>query len=181
MMRNALLGRRLDQDRLPAPPTGPRIARLVLTAWLLALGGIWAAQQAHAGLHELVDLPPLLHLFRDASLAVPFAAVALLAAGPLAGPLARATGLGEGSLAGRLAYAAIAAVLFAVLSVPGNALHGLMVGATEDEGGLADVLLDAAIVLGGSLAVLVPAALAHLAPWYGEPDGAAAQLMGAPS
>lgn len=175
-MRNALLGRRLDQLRLPAPPAGSRIARFVLTAWLVALAGIWAAQQAHAGLHEHLELPPLLHLLRDAALAVPFAAVALAVAGPIARPLARSAGIDEGGVGTRIAYAATAALAFAVLSVPGNGLHGLLFGAEADEGGLADAVLDAAIVLAGALAVLLPAALARLAPWYGAPEAATPQL-----
>ena len=54
----------------------------------------------------------------------------------------------------------IAAVTFAVLSIPGNQLHGLLFGAEEEPiGWLADALKDGSIVLVASLVALVPVAL----------------------
>ena len=58
---------------------------VVLTSWWLAFAAIAVLQQAHVGLHEHNELPPLLHLVRDASLAVPSAAVAVIAASLLLG------------------------------------------------------------------------------------------------
>ena len=62
------------------------VAAMLLAAWLLALVGIWASLAAHAGAHEHIELPPVLHLLRDGSLAVPLAAAALALCGCKVGP-----------------------------------------------------------------------------------------------
>jgi hypothetical protein len=55
----------------------------------------------------------------------------------------------------------VAAAIFAVLSVPGNELHGTLFGAEDEEelSWLADLALDAGIALIGALLALVPLAL----------------------
>jgi hypothetical protein len=170
-MANASLRRTLGRALLLTPPTADRVVRFVAAAWLLALAGIWASQQVHAGLHEHLELSPLLHLVRDSALAVPLAGLAIVLAGLVNGELIRSLGLRPDSLAAALAWAAVAALVFAALSVPGNELHGLLFGAEEEEGSLvADLLLDAGVVLASSLLFLAPAAAIRLAPWPPAPS-----------
>lgn len=158
--------RHLGRAMLLAPPSWTRVARFVLMAWLLALGGIVVAQQAHAGLHERVELSLVAHLLRDASLAVPFAAASLAIGGLGLAAWARRFHNDPASLAGLVVWVVITAFVFAALSIPGNQLHGVLFGAEEEAGEwLADVLLDSGGVLVGALLVLLPAALIRLAPW----------------
>ena len=134
--------------------------QLVLASWWLALVAIWVLQQAHIGLHEHNELPPLLHLLRDGALAVPSAAVALVVATATLGarverpvPGAR-NGVTD---ADRLRWALIAALLFAVLSIPGNQLHALLFHPEEEEiSWLADVSFDAVVAFIGALIALLP-------------------------
>ncbi len=164
--------RQLGRALLLAPPTASRIARFVLTAWLLALAGIWAVQLIHADLREHVELAPVLHVLRDASLAVPFAAIALAIGGLVAGELGPWARRDPGAVAGRVTFAVVAALAFAALSIPGNQLHALLFGAEAEEvGWLADALLDGGIVLLASLAVVLPATFLRLSPWPPD-DGA---------
>ncbi len=176
--------RQLGRALLLAPPTASRIARFVLTAWLLALGGIWAAQQLHAGLHEHLELAPAVHVIRDASLAVPLAALALAAGGLVTAELAGWARLGPGTAAGRAMFAVVAALAFAALSIPGVQMHALLFGAEAEEiGWLADALLDGGVVLLASLAVLLPATILRLAPWppdNREPTTVRASLVALP-
>jgi hypothetical protein len=147
--------------------------RIVRDAWWLALVAIGVLQQAHAGLHEHRELTPLVHLLRDAALAVPAAAIAIvLASGLVAGRwLGRAAR--PPSVADRILWVLVAAAVFAVLSVPGNELHGALFGA-EDEAELsefADLALDAGIALIGASLALVPLAVVAGVPIQ-DPAGA---------
>jgi hypothetical protein len=173
-MANVPFRNRIGRALLLLPAGWARIARFVATAWLLALGGIWAALQIHADVHEHVELPPLVHLLRDASLAVPMGAIALALGGLLASEGLRAARRDPAGVAGGLVWAVLAALVFAVLSVPGNQLHAFLFGAEEEAGGwLEDAVKDGFVVLLASLAVLVPAAMVRLAPWPpddGVPD-----------
>lgn len=172
-MANAPIRRHLGRELLLAPPTAPRIARFVLCAWLLALGGIWASQQVHAGLHEHMDLPPIFHLVRDASLAVPLAAVAIALGGLITLEVTGILGVRPGAPAGRVIAAIAIAILFAALSIPGNEMHGLLFGAEVEElSGLADLAFDAGVVLVAGLVVLLPATLLGLTPWPPDDDEA---------
>ena len=125
-------------------------------SWWLALVAIAVLQQAHDGLHEHLELPPLLHLGRDAALAVPAAALAILAG--------TFTSIGiDGArrrdrVAATATWIAVTAVVFAVLSIPGNQLHGTLFGAEEEEelSPLADVVIDAGIAFIGALLALIP-------------------------
>ena len=128
----------------------------VATSWWLALVAIAALQQAHDGLHEHLELPPLLHLGRDAALAVPAAAVAILA-GTFASIGIDGTRRRD-RVAATVTWIAVTAVAFAVLSIPGNQLHGTLFGAEEEEelSPLADVVIDAGIALVGALFALIP-------------------------
>jgi hypothetical protein len=170
-MENSRLGRGMGRQLLVEPLTAGRIARFALTAWLLALVGIGASIAAHAGGHEYVELPPALHLLRDGSLAVPLAAVALAAGAWLAGRLPGSRV--PDSLSGRLAWAGLTALVFALLSMPGNQAHAFLFGGEEAAGTslLVDLVLDAMVVLQASLVLLAPLALTPLAPWPpAEPD-----------
>jgi hypothetical protein len=133
---------------------------LVVTSWWLALVAIWVLQQAHVGLSEHNELPPLMHLLRDGALAVPSAAVSVIVATlALAPSLAvEVPGARHGlSDWDRLRWVVLTALLFAVLSIPGNQLHSLLFHAEEEEiGWLADVSLDAVIALIGALIALFP-------------------------
>ena len=61
-------------------------------------------------------------------------------------------------VAATVTWIAVTAVAFAVLSIPGNQLHGTLFGAEEEEelSPLADVVLDAGIALIGALFALIP-------------------------
>jgi hypothetical protein len=98
---------------------------------------------------------------------VPLAAIAVMGAALLV--RARASGArpaDNSSIAPHLAWAVLASVLFAVLSIPGIQLHGLLFGAEEEAGGwLRDALKDGGITLAVSLVALVPAVLVAGLPW----------------
>ncbi len=145
--------------------------RIVRDAWWLALVAIGVLQQAHSGLDEHLELSPLVHLMRDSALAVPAAALAIVIASMLVarGSVARTVPRPPG-VADRLLWVLVATAIFAVLSVPGNQLHGTLFGA-EDEAELswlADVALDAGIAAIGALLALVPLAAVSGLP-IGEP------------
>lgn len=137
---------------------------LAFTSWWVALVAIWGVQQVHAGLHEHLELPPVLHLIRDASLAVPLAALAAVAATAILGPRAlprtaetRRPGLGN---AHRLAWALLAAGIFALLSIPGSQIHGFLFGAEEEAiGWFLDAVLDASIAFSGAQAAFLAVAI----------------------
>ena len=155
-----------DHGRRRRPTWARRLAaildpiQLVAASWWLALVAIWVLQQAHIGLHEHNELPPLLHLLRDGALAVPSAAVALVVATATLGarvdrpvPGAR-NGVTD---ADRLRWALLAAALFAVLSIPGNQLHAFLFHPEEEElSWLADVSFDAVVAFIGALIALLP-------------------------
>ncbi len=136
---------------------------MVLISWWLALVAIWVVQQAHDGQHERHELPALLHLLRDAALAVPLAALALLGATIVLAPRLRRVapeardGLGDFD---RLLWAVVAVALFAALSIPGHELHGALFGVEQSEvGWLVHALLDASIVGIGAFIALFPVAI----------------------
>jgi hypothetical protein len=136
--------------------------RIVRDAWWLALVVIAVLQEVHAGLHEHRELSPVVHVLRDAALAVPAAALAIVAASVIvaARTVAPVVPRPPGA-ADRLLWVLVAAFVFAVLSVPGNELHGALFGA-EDEAELswlADVALDAGIALIGAFFALLPLAV----------------------
>jgi hypothetical protein len=149
------------------PPSAAPLdaGRVVVLSWLVAGASIGVLNQVHEGLHEHHDLPPLMHWLRDASLAVPLAAVAVMAAALLVRPRIRwrsagSRPAGRSSVGTSLTWALLAALFFALLSIPGNQFHGLLFGAEEESGGwLADVLTDGSIALVVSLIALAPAAL----------------------
>ena len=123
----------------------------IAASWWLAAVAIAVLQQAHDGLHEHLQLPPLLHLVRDGALAVPAAAVALLA-GVVSAHIA-----GGGGFRQRVVFVIVGAAAFALLSIPGNQLHGALFGAEEEELSLlADALLDGGLAFIGALLALIP-------------------------
>jgi len=134
-----------------------------VTSWWLALVAIWVLQQAHIGLHEHHELPPLLHLLRDGALTVPSAAIALALAACIFGDrLRRSTFGARAGLTNldRVRWAVLVAVLFALLSVPGSRLHAFLFGAEAEEiGWLADATLDTVIGFIGALIALLPIAI----------------------
>jgi len=70
------------------------------------------------------------------------------------------------SKASLLAWVFLASLLFAVLSIPGIQLHGLLFGAEEESvGWLQDALKDGGITLAISFIGLVPAVLLTGPPW----------------
>jgi hypothetical protein len=153
-------GRSAELDGLRLLP-----GRLVLYAWLLAAVPIAVLQLAHADLHERFDLPPLVHWLRDTGLAVPAALVAVVVASVIVARL-RGANAGAATPVTALAWAALAAVLFALASLPGNQLHGFLFGAEEEEVGLIQDLLDDGIAaLQSALLLIVPLALFVGVPW----------------
>ncbi len=162
---------RLGRALLLAPATPARIGIYVVCAWLLALGGIWAAQGVHEGLHEHVDLPPLIHLVRDASLAVPLAAVAIALGGLLAVEALALLRANVSEIPGRITWAVITAVVFTLLSIPGHEMHSFLFGAEHEQvGWLADAVADGWVVFQAAVVVLLPIAFLPVGPW--PPAGA---------
>lgn len=158
-----------DAPSPPRPGQAPALdaVRVVAYSWLIAAAAIGLLNLLHADLHEHHDLPPLVHWLRDAALAVPLAAIAVLGAALVV--RARASGprrAGGSSIPSRLAWAILASTAFAILSIPGIQLHALLFGAEEEAvGWLEDALKDGGITLAVSLAALVPAALITGPPW----------------
>lgn len=159
--------------------------RVVAYGWLLAAVPIALLQLVHEGLHEQNEPPPVIHWLRDASLAVPFAAIAVVVAALLVARLRPAEPGERASLTTLALWGCLAAVLFAVLSIPGNQLHGFLFGAEEEEGVslIDDLVADALYALGAALLVLAPIALLAGAPWRGawrtaHAHAAPAQLPG---
>ena len=142
-------------------PSIEQVGGFIACSWLLAMVAIFAVQQVHQDLHEHLELPPILHWLRDAAVAVPLAALAIGTAALLVRLAFGGADPGRArSASAWLSWAVIAAVTFAVLSIPGNQLHGLLFGAEEEPiGWLADALKDGSIVLVASLVALVPVAL----------------------
>ncbi len=126
---------------------------LTALSWFLSVVALWVLQQAHAGLHEHRDLPPLLHALRDGALAVPIAAASLA----LSALVVRRR---IGTLDGGALQVLIAAVTFAVLSNPGAALHNAVFGA-EEVGlpPLTHAAVDSIVALIGALVALIPMAV----------------------
>lgn len=148
-------------------PSVEQAAGFIACSWLMAAAAIGVLNLLHADLHEHRDLPLLAHWLRDAALAVPMAAIAIVAAALIVRSRLTSSGGETGrSNAGPLAWALLAAIFFAVLSIPGIQLHGLLFGAEEEAGGwLQDALKDGGITLATSLAVLIPVALFLGPPW----------------
>jgi hypothetical protein len=148
----------------------------IAASWWLALVAIAVLQQAHEGLHEHLQLPPLLHLVRDGALAVPAAALAVLGGVVSAHVVGR--GDGRRGIGERLAFVVVTASAFAVLSIPGNQLHGALFGAEEEElSFLADALLDGGLAFIGALLALIPFGLVIGLPTAAPTD----QLVPEPS
>jgi hypothetical protein len=137
--------------------------RAAAMSWWLALVAIWVVQEAHAGQHELHELPPILHAVRDAALAVPLAAGAVVIGTILVSPRLRPrdertpAGTGDG---GRISWVGAVALAFAAASIPGHELHGALFGVEQsDVGWLAHALLDASIAGFGAVLALFPVAM----------------------
>lgn len=152
-------------------------SRVALVSWWLALVSIWVVQQAHDGQHERHELPPLLHLFRDAALAVPLAALAVLGASIVIAPRLRriAPGARDGVADfDRLLWTVVAVGLFAALSIPGHELHGALFGVEQSQvGWLVHALLDASITGIGAFIALFPVAIVVGPPFRRERPGGA--------
>ena len=143
--------------------------RVVAYAWLLAAVPAALLQLVHSDLHEHNEPPPIIHWLRDASLAVPFAAIAIVVAALLVTRLRPAQPGGRASLTTVALWGFLAAVLFAALSIPGNQLHGFLFGAEEEAGVslLEDLAIDAVYALEAALLVLAPLSLLAGVPWRG--------------
>jgi len=164
-----------DRDAAAAGPTrandgghgsGLDAGRVVIFSWLIAGVTIGVLNQLHVNLHEHHDLPPVIHWLRDASLAVPLAAIAVVGAAIVV--RARRSDTGDGrSIMARLGWAVLAALIFAILTVPGIQAHAVLFGAQEDQavGWLEHGMTEGTIALQVSLAALVPAALLLGPPW----------------
>lgn len=143
--------------------------RIVAYAWLLAAVPTALLQLVHADLHEHNEPAPVIHWLRDTSLAVPFSAIAVVVAALLVAR-ARPGQLGERTALTTVAlWGCLAAAVFAVLSIPGSELHGLLFGAEEEVGVglLQDLATDALYALEAALLVLVPLSLLAGVPWRG--------------
>jgi hypothetical protein len=181
-MTDAVRGSGTDR-RMPAGVRSALSAllplRIVRDAWWLSIVAIAVLQQVHAGLDEHVELSPLLHLLRDGALAVPAAACAIvLASLAVAGRSVAHSPRRHPGPVDRVVWVVTAAVVFAILSVPGNQLHGVLFGA-EDEAELswlADVAFDAGIALIGAVLALAPLAAFAGLP-IRDPDAPASQAF----
>jgi hypothetical protein len=142
--------------------------RVVATSWWLAIVAIFVVQQAHLDLHEHRELPILLHLLRDGALAVPAAGIAVIAASLLVAP--SPDRMGRARHLDGLIWAVAAAAVFALLSIPGNQLHGALFGAEEEVelSLVADLALDGGLALVGALLALTPIVLVAGPPFQRE-------------
>jgi hypothetical protein len=140
---------------------------VIAYSWLAALAVVGVLNLLHANLHEHRDLPQVVHWLRDAALAVPLAAGAVIAAALVVRARAAGREPAAGSSFGpRIGWAVLAALLFALLCVPGIQVHGFVFGAGEPAVGLVEhALTEGTIALQVSLAVLIPAALVLGPPW----------------
>lgn len=147
----------------------------IAASWWLALVAIWVLQQAHSGLSEHKELPALLHLVRDAALAVPIAAVAVVASALILAPRldrVHPTGRRSPTDFDRLLWVLLASGIFAILAIPGSQVHGVMFGAqAEAMGWLTHALLESVIAFIGALIALFPLALV-VGPPVRRPQGA---------
>jgi hypothetical protein len=139
---------------------------VVLYAWLLAGVPIATLQAAHAGVHERNELPPLLHWLRDTSLAVPFAALAVIVAALVVMRMRPMRPGERASLAAAAGLGFLAAAVFAVLAIPLAQVHGVLFGAEAETGmtPLQHAVTEAISVFQVAL-LLVPVALLAGAPW----------------
>jgi hypothetical protein len=153
-----------SRDRMRRRGAGRTVAGLIErldpvafvgASWWLALVAIAVLQQAHGDLHEHLELAPLLHLVRDAALAVPGAAIAIAAGLGLAGIA------GGGANRQRFAWVGLTALAFGLVSIPGNQLHGFLFGAEAEEGlsPVADAVLDGGIAMVAAALALLPVAI----------------------
>jgi hypothetical protein len=147
-------------------PSTEQVARFIAWSWLLAGISVAVLQAGHAGFHERNELPPLLHWLRDASLAVPIAAFALIVAALAVTRARPADRRGRASLGTAGTWALLAAALYAALTVPFIQLHGLLFGAEVRAGvsPLAHALGEGVTVFQVAL-LLVPASLLAGVPW----------------
>ena len=115
------------------------------------------------------ELLPLVHRPREIALALLLAAVAVVVAALLVSRLRPTEPGGRASLTTMALWGALAALLFAALSIPGNQMHGLLFGAEEEEGVslLNDLAADALYALEAALLVIAPIALLAGVPWRG--------------
>jgi len=113
--------------------TSRRAALVLAGAVAHALGVGLVLHLVHGDAHEAVPIGPLAHWLRDSLLSAPASLAALLLAGVAASRGARWVGIRPGSPAARVSWALIAALAYAVASVPGNAIHAGLFGA-EHEG-----------------------------------------------
>jgi hypothetical protein len=139
---------------------------VVLYAWLLAGVPIATLQAAHAGVHERTELSPLVHWLRDTSLAVPFAALAVIVAGLLVMQARPAGPDGRVSPAAVALLGLLAAGFFALMAIPLAQLHGLLFGAEEATSitPLQHALTEGIAVFQVAL-LLVPVVLVAGIPW----------------
>jgi hypothetical protein len=155
-------------------------SRIVLISWWLSLVSIWVVQGAHEGQHERHELPLLMHLFRDAALAVPLAAAALVGAGFVLAPRLRRESPGaRGGLSDldRFIWVLVTVAFFAALSIPGHELHGALFGVEQSEvGWVLHALLDASIAAIGAFIALFPIAMVVGPPVRRARSGRASRL-----
>ena len=133
-----------------------RVSLIVIAALVHALGVGFALHLLHSGVEEANPVSPLVHWLRDSLLAAPASLTALLAAYLLTVRVAAWAGLSSRSGIARATWALVAAVLYALFSVPGNALHGGLFGAHhEGMSFIAHAARDGGVTLLSSFALLM--------------------------
>ena len=133
-----------------------RASLIGVAALVHALGVGLALHLLHSGVEEAEPVSPLVHWLRDSLLATPASLTALLAAYLLTVRVAAWAGLSSRSGIARATWALAAAVLYALFSVPGNALHGGLFGAHhEGMSFIAHAARDGGVTLLSSFALLM--------------------------
>ena len=152
--------------------------RRAVTAVLLAYAGGYGLHRLHADLHEAHQINPTLHWLRDSSLAFPPTLLVVLVATAVAGTLVEGLGLTGRRNWERVVWALVAAVGYAIASIPGNIAHGWLFGAGhEGQGALGHAVNDASAALGAALVILVGVTVLLGAPC--EPQAPVARALGA--
>lgn len=143
-------------NAMSSPRAAKRSDRSLGAVWAgiaLAFGTGVVLHVVHAGHHEARAPGAVLHWLRDSALAVPLAIGAVALAAVAIRRLTWTEGI-RPRRAGRVLEVTLAATLFALLSIPGNAAHARLFGAASEGPFAVHAARDASIVLIASVAVL---------------------------
>lgn len=142
-----------------------QVPRVVILGFSLAFIAGEALHVFHAADARAEGLPGPIHWLRDSLLAVPVGIVAVAAAIPVALGAARWLGVGRDSRSTIVVWAFVAAAVYAVLAVPGHAIHDGLLAEAAHHFTMREGLRDAASVLLPAFAGLLVVVTGLGAPW----------------